>query len=255
MKNLLVCLICTLLCSQVLAEQNGNFLLDCTKTKSVSVSTVYRSQYVLSSGVVCKDEGVVQADLFVQMKSGLTLDLWASAPIDVSDFNKDFGTELDGTVGYTNKFGDYCTSFGLSFYDMKKVGTLSGSDLFCAYLEVSRDFLVRPDITITPYLRLELDFTTDGTVGSDLLPQLGSRVAWHANDRLTVVGKGYLLYDPGMFGADTALIGGVEGKLCWKLAEHVSLELPYLRVVAPLTDVSDNRDTEFVWGIGLTFSF
>lgn len=254
MKSLLLATICTLFCSPVWAEKPDNFWTKCATVDTVDVSTVYRSQYIFSNALVVRDGGVVQPDIYVTTKSGLAFDIWASAPVDLGDFNRDYGTELDLKIKYCTKVGDYNVAIAGAYYDLYQVGSVEGSDFLAVIFDVSRDFKVASNFTLSPYIKVEIDFTTDGQVGGDMLPRLGLRTCWEINKTVSLAGNAFVLYDPGIYGGDVALVGNIEASLNWKLGEHVKLELPYLQVIGPFNDVSDSRETEFVWGAGVTFS-
>lgn len=253
---LLVLAICTMSYGQQSSEVNPkNSWLDGFEPKSYSLRVDHRSQYVLSNAVLAYDDDVIQPDLFMVWKNGLTFDIWASAPVSLGDFNENFGTELDLTLGWIDKAGDYTISAGAAYYDLYRVGSIEGGDILCAYGEISRDFQPLQNLTLSPFARIEVNFTPNGDCGSDALPRIGSRYALKLSDVFTVSGKAMVVYDPGILGLDTALIGNVEASLLWKLGKHTVLELPYLKMVSPLTDVEDVRKTRYVYGASINFLF
>lgn len=222
---------------------------------SFTLTSVYRSQYVLGNGVVVADRLVVQTDLFLTTKCGLTLDLWTSAPADLSDLGRDYATELDLYLGWSGKVEGFNLSFGADYADMYRTLSVESSDLLILSAEISRDFKLAPSLSVSPFLRVETNFTFDGVVCGDTLPRLGTRFAWDVTDSLSLSGKAMLVYDPGIYGGDSALVGSIESSLSWKLGDNATLEFPYVRYVSPITSVSDGRRGEFVYGLGISFKF
>lgn len=222
---------------------------------SLTLTSVYRSKYVLGNGVVVADKPVFQTDLFLTTNSGLTLDLWTSVPADLSDLGEDYATEVDLYLGWSGKVGDFNLSLGANYADMYRTLSVESSDLLILSAELSRDFHLMPNLSVSPFLRVETNFTFDGVVCGDTLPRVGTKFAWNVTDSLTFSGKAMLVYDPGIYGGDSALVGSVESSLSWKLGDSATLEFPYVRYVSPITSVSDGRKGEFVYGLGISIKF
>ena len=245
MMRLLICAVLLGLVQTAFGEDLG---------LSLTETTVVRSQYVFGNGNVASDKPVVQTDLCLSLKNGAWVDLWGSAPTDLGKIGKDYRTELYLTAGWTGMVGDYKLTLYAGLDDLYQTGTFNKSDFLVFAGEISRDFKVSESLTLSPFIHVETNFTFDGVVQGDTLPRLGSYYSWQINKMLSLDGKVYLLYDPGIMSNQTALVGNLEGSLHWKIADGVTLELPYVRWVSPLTSVSDGRKEEWVYGIGLSGS-
>jgi hypothetical protein len=151
-------------------------------------------------------------------------------PVNLENFGKDFGTELYVTLGGQKKVGDYNLSWGVSFEDLHPNLKFQGSDFFIFSGEVSREFKVNKEVSLSPFFRAEMSLTPNGDVGSDTFPKIGTRYAWKLTDNLTLTGKAMLMYDPGILGGDVAYVVSNETSLMWKLGDHLVLELPFVRV-------------------------
>ena len=222
-----------------------------------SISTAFRSQYVFSNAAVAYDKFVAQPDLFVKLQNGFTMDLWSSIPFDTSDVGDDFGTEFDVTLGWSGEICGTNVNVGIAYYDMYRVFRADESDMFVPFIEASYDFALTPEITMSPYAKIEVNFTPDGYAGGDAFERIGARCAWKMSDLITLAGNTYVLYDPGILGGDVAWVGSAEASILWDVGHGMILELPYLRVIGPFdsTKGADDRGTEFIWGGGLTLMF
>ncbi len=233
--------------------------LDGLAPTSFSLTQSYRTKSVFSNGFVGSEDPVLNTDLFLVTKCGLTLDVWASMPADLSEIGEDFATELDITLGWQGKVGDYNLSASIAYDDLYRTLTPEGSDLIVLATEISRDFKFKlrkeGDLMLSPFARVEVNFTPDGTIHGDALPRVGAKYAWQVNDLLTVAGKAMVVYDPGIAGGDVAWVANVEGSLLWKLGKHAVLEAPFIKYVDPINSLSDGRKGELVGGVGITFPF
>jgi hypothetical protein len=229
--------------------------LDGFEPTSWTLSMSYRSKYVFSNAANLHDAGVIQTDLFILTKSGFALDIWASFPTNLGSTGEDYATEVYPTLAWNGKVGDFNLSIGVSFEDLHPTLSLNGGDFYIFSGEISRDFELTTEVTLSPFIRAEVNFTLDGSVKGDTMLKAGTRFAWKATDFVSLTGKAMLIYDPGLYGADVAWVANVEASLLWKLSEHVLIELPYLRYVDPFTSPGDGRESDFIFGTGIIFKF
>lgn len=225
------------------------------KVESWSLSSSYRSKYVFSNASVLHDHPVVQTDLFVLTKSGFALDIWASVPANLGSIGEDYATELYPTLMWLGKIGDYNVSLGVSYEDLHPTLSVNGDDFLIFSGEISRDFELTPEVTVSPFFRAEVNFTLDGSVTGDTMLKAGARCSWKINDTVTLSSKAMLVYDPGLWGADVAWVANIEASLLWKIDKHVFLELPFVRYVDPFTSPNDGRHEQFILGMGMIFKF
>lgn len=223
---------------------------------SGSFTLQVRNKSVFSSGYNAHDDPSMVADLFIKLKCGLTLDIWGTMPTDTSDFNEDFGTEVDYSLGWSKKVKGYLLTFGVAWYDLKQVGDIEGSDFFNFSFEISRDYKVSQELMLTPFFRVEMNVSPDGSAGHDLSPRLGVKYGLDLPGDFALGGRVFLQYDPGTFGFDTAYIGNYEVGLTWKIHEHVILEIITAKLIHVMTDVNDGRDeVNKVFTSGVTFTW
>jgi hypothetical protein len=222
-----------------------------------SISTAFRSQYVFSNGALAYDKFVAQPNLFVKLQNGFTMDVWSSIPVDTSDIGDNFGTELDFTVGWSGEVYGFNLNLNANYYDMYRVFRADESDMWVPTFETSYDFALTPEITVSPYFKLEVNFTTNGATVGETFERLGTRVSWKMNDLVTLAGDTYALYDPGILGGDVAWIGSAEASVLWDVGGGVIVEFPYVRVISPFdsTKGTDDRGTEIIYGAGMTLNF
>lgn len=222
---------------------------------SLKLTSTVRSQYVFGNGGVASDKPVVQTDLFVGLANGFWCDIWGSMPLDVHNTGKDYATELYATAGWTGKVGDYLLTLYVGYDDLHRTGTFDGGDCVAVVGEVSREFKLSETLSLSPFLHVETYFTMDGKTCGDTLPRLGMYYSWQIAERVSLDGKAYLLYDPGVFGGQTAVVGNIEGALHWKLSDNITFECPYVRYISPLNFVSDGRRGEWIYGAGISIGF
>lgn len=222
---------------------------------NVSLTSSVRSKFVNGVGHELYEDAIFQENLFIKLENGLAFDLMLTAPASLDEFNENNATELDLTVGWTGKIDAYNVSFGMTYFDFVDVGTPNDYDVFFPYLDVGHDFKPTPDLTLTPFFRLEPRFTGDGVLQGDLVARVGSRYGWKINDHATLSGRVMLSYDPGLRGGDTAWIGGADAALQWKIGNHLIVEMPSIKVMGPLNDPDDSRETEVIVGAGFTLKF
>ncbi len=244
-------------CGQIPNAEPDDYDILSLAPTSTTLTSKFRSQYVFSNGFVVHDEPVIQTDLFVTFEHGVFADLWTSVPTNLSEIGDNFGTEAMLTLGWKGRVGDYNLSFAVEYEDLHNTLSFEGTDFQIFVGDVSRDFKATDDFTITPFLHLETNFTFDGVVQGDTLPRLGTRLSWHINDIVSVSSQIMAVYDPGILGGDAGWIGNAEAAFNWKIKDNLFLEAPYTRLIQPITAFSDadGRNTEIVFGFGLSYTF
>ncbi len=220
-----------------------------------SLTSAFRSQYVFQNGYVTSDKPVIQSDLFIGTPSGLWLDIWSSVPTSFSRVGEDYATEEYVTLGWTGKLHGFKLSFSVAYDELYPNMRIDGTDFIILAAEVSRPIEVTSTFHLEPFIRSEMNFTLNGGVRGTTLPRFGSRYIWQITSVVSLSGKGQVLYDPGMLGADEAFIGSIESSLNWKIGKHVSLEFPFVRGVMPLTNVNDGRRPQLICGAGFSVNF
>jgi hypothetical protein len=223
--------------------------------ESVSLWTGYRSKYIFSNGGNIYDDPVLQADLFLLSKCGLMAELWYSMPADASGVGKDYATELELIVGWAGQVKGYDLSLGVGYYDLHPAFSFEKTDYTLLACEAAKEFRPWNSLTVSPFFRAESYFRLDGFEPGVTLPRTGVRYKWEINRVLAIGGRGMVVYDPGIIKGDEAFIGNAEASLLWKLGNHLNLDIPYVKFVAPLSEVGDGRKEELVWGLAATYKF
>lgn len=224
------------------------------KLQNYSLTSNYRSKYVFSTAANLYDKPVIQTDLFLQTKCGMFLDIWNSVPVDLRKIGENYGTELYATVGWMGKVETFNLFLGVGYEDLYHTLSPEGTDFLIFSAELSRDFTTS-HLTLTPFGKIEINFTLDGTTMAVPLSRIGLRYSYKLSDHLSVGGRMMVVYDPGLVGGDKAFVGNADTALFWKLGKSAALELPFVRYVSPLNRVHDGRKGDMVYGMGLAFNF
>jgi hypothetical protein len=228
---------------------------DGLQLKTVSITSNIRSKYIFSTAANLYNDPVVQTELFTLTKSGAFFDVWNSLPLDIKTAGDNFGTELYVSAGWLGKVGDYNLVIAAGYEDLYRTLSPEGSDFLIFSTEVSRDFAPSTNLTLTPFGKIEFNFTPDGSTMGTPLTRVGLRYSYKLHECVSLAGKTQVVHDPGLLGADMAFVGNVDAALLWKLGKHAVIELPYIRYVSPINRVNDGRKGDIVYGCGLSYVF
>lgn len=226
---------------------------------SLYVRTDIWSEYVFE-GLKSSDDPVIQTELLLSMPYGFYVDLWHSAGLNDSDLSSDYADELDYTLGWAGTLADLGlgredinVDIGVIYFDLVDIFK-SQDDIIRAYLRFDTEVMIG-DQAVTFYVQPEVNWT----VNSDL--EGGGGVEFGAEHSIEIVGSlSYdhalrIYYDSGTAGLDAGFIGEYAGGLTWMLNDNINVIPIQFKASTPLEALSDDRETEIIFGAAIEFSF
>jgi len=215
------------------------------KGMEFSTSVGYFSQYVGPFGATFYDKGVVQADVSLAHSSGLHLTVWGSISAD-GGWNSDFGDEVDLIVGFTKVLGPIEVDLGGAYYDVLKVGSFDGEDIYAATLNVCAPEVF---LGLTPFAVVEVDFPYDK---GGLQYQAGLKRSIGGIFEVGVLANGH----NGAFGVEPELISSVRTSLTATITLgklEVSPEVHYQWGFGGTEGMTEEK--LFWWGVNACLNF
>ncbi len=194
-----------------------------THEVKLSISTNTFSDYILKHGIVAHDEPVVQSSINVSLPHGFYAELWGS-----SGFNheKNFGKEVDYTVGWTGKH----VKVGVSYYDLNELFNGSQNNIITPFFDVQWKRRIGEHQTLAPFFHSDyIHVTRDSGSNSGKYVLAGVRHEWRPTARLTISEKGWLSWNRGPFGHDSGFAGRYEVGLGVNLNRNTTLFLSFSR--------------------------
>lgn len=224
---------------------------------SFTLSSKVYSQYLIAdTGHIGHDKPVIQTDLFISLPKGFYFDLWHSAGLDGTGLSSDYGDEIDYTVGWNGKLGEINLDLGVSYFDLVDLFKLPHGDLIRPYLELNKGFDITESHRLTPYVYLGFPYSAKGDeFGHGFFVRSGIKHAWQITPELTLNQKTNLFFDNGACGFDSGILGEYRCDIGWQISKSTTIDLISLKFVTPFTSLSDSRETEIVYGVGITHRF
>lgn len=149
-----------------------------------------------------------------------------------------------------------------SYFDLARLFSVNGpiGDIVQIHGEASKGFgftLGGWAHTLTPYARLEGYLPTREEIGKGLYTHIGLRHNWQVTPWLSFDHSLETFYDTGVAGFKPVLMGVYQAAVNWKLAKHISLGLPQVKLSTPLMFLGkeDSRQGQAAFGTSLTFDF
>ncbi len=84
---------------------------------------------------------------------------------------------------------------------------------------------------------------------------LGIKHALEIDKTLSLSSMLYGVYDDGPYGHSPGFNGSASTTLNWKLNERFSLRAPYVEILSPLQSLEDERETNLIYGMGVSYGF
>jgi len=229
-------------------------------TPSGSVKVMFADKYLASCGAVFYNRPVMQVVIFVSVKNGLYLDLWNSTPINLSLWDKNFGTEQDISVGWAGKLsklgvsgwpGSLTLDTGVNFWDEPSIGTFGKDDILNEYIKVTKDFE-----WVSVSAKFECAEVMPNSIygGGQMYTLEVSKSKSFFNDMVLAGLSADAMYDSGRFGAGNGFIVGGSGYLQWKLYKGFALILPQVNLTEPINTRDSRKFSSAVSG-GLKWRF
>lgn len=147
---------------------------------TVTFSSKYFSKYVGDTGVVLYDRPVIQNELNISLPNGFYANLWYSMSLANAGLNTNDGNEFDPTLGWCGEVAGITLDAGLSYFDLRPMGTFGRGDVWQSYAEVSKEFSLHEAHDLAPYSRVEYGIPAHGNAREDkgLHVHSGLRHTW-----------------------------------------------------------------------------
>lgn len=234
------------------------------------LSSKWNSEYVSPFGKLVYNKPVVQSEATVWIKSSgipgkFYLDFWNSTSFDT--WNSNPGDEIDYTAGWK---GELWKGIGLNLWatylDFLPVGTMpENGDQIRFFTELSQEFRIKSSSlfgndktksVIVPFVCFEVPRGLNGYEDPNgFRVYSGVKGNWEFIPCWSVLQKINLILDDGATGLSPGTFFDYKVCLNWRVSNWLSVEPYNFRVITPLTDVSDGRKTETVFGAGLVAKF
>ncbi len=209
--------------------------------QELTASTKVLTSYVDVDAAVLHPKPVQQSEVLVAWKSGLYVDGWFSTGFDRE---RNFGKELDLTVGFGSKAGAVRYSLEAGYL------ALVGGDFATIAAEVALD-----KEFFAPYARAEFYTpTTPHVSGRGTLLYAGLRSDFKIAPRVKFSGEAVVIDDSGVYGFQQARLAQAYLGLKVAVTEKTTI-LGGVRKSYLLSHVSDGRAKGNVWEIGISRQF
>lgn len=215
----------------------------------------FKSAYIDVNGYANSRHPVVQTDLTITFPNDVYIDFWHSAGID-SGLNSGYDDEFDFYVGWATEFGDgFNFDVNLAYFNIFPLDTFRDEDALQLAFEVSKDFEINEELTLSPYVRSETLFSLEWeSIQGETYLYGGLGLEWTLGEDWSLESKGYILYDPGIYELDSGFIAALEGSLNWSLSDDLTWKVLMAGIFTPLT-AHDERETEEYIGTGFGWTF
>lgn len=225
------------------------------KDFSVTLSTKVWSEYLGANGAIFHDKPVLQTDLFILLPKGFYLDFWHSAGLNDTDFSSDFGDEIDVTIGWKGTIKGFGVNVGISYFNIVELDEIPKGDVMQPYVGLNKGFKIR-EHSFIPYVQAEFPFPVKGgTPEKGIFIRGGIHHNWQPTPILAIHQKVGVAYDSGALGFEETGIAEYNVDTRWDVSKKITLDIPSIKFMTPVTSVSDDRGPTVVIGAGVTFHF
>jgi hypothetical protein len=212
-----------------------------TFAQDITLTTKFRSAYLGSTGGMFYDDIVQQGDITASWKNGWLVNAWAS-----TSFNdkKDFGKEIDFTVGKNGNLGDidYYTDFEYFLVQGKDVANWNG--------ELSKSF---NGGLISPFIRAEAYFPTQtGGLRKGLMGVFGVKSNFKVSPKISISLGVQTRKDSGCFGNDAGVLGQGFIRTGFAINDKWTV-IPGIMGMIPLSHRTDGRVAATATEIGVSY--
>lgn len=219
-----------------------------------SVSTQSLTKYVSNDGFVYHNGAVQQTNVGASFFDGLLqFGYWGSLPWNG---HEGFGKENDYTVNSAGEIGKTGINFdvGISYFDMSNLWKTDG-DVFNPFLGLSYDFPLTDSQSLTTSTKIELPIVN----GDNFADKHGSYLTlnlshnWQVSEEISVTQGPSFVLDNGPYGEQWGWVGHYNAGINFATSKNTSIDL-LVSASTPLSHLSD-RETEFVGGVGINYTF
>lgn len=221
----------------------------------VTFSTKYYNKYIGDTGVLFYDRPVIQNELNVSLPRGFYANIWYSTSLAHSGLNTNDGNEFDPTLGWCGDVAGVTLDTGITYFDIRAVGTFGRGDVWQPYVELSKELELNKAYAITPYAKTEYGIPAQGnsTEHKGLHVHSGFRNKWQVADKLGLSQQADFVFDDGAYGYSRAWVYSHALALSYAMTDRLSIELGG-KMYVPLTQ-ADGRSTQLLGSTGFKVGF
>jgi len=209
------------------------------------------SKYLTSSGFdVSNGDPSMQFDLALHYQN-FRFEIWNATELDGS-FRHEAGNETDFIIAYNGDIPlGMNLDLGIMYIDVPGLFADDGNDAFQPFMEVQKEFELTDKLSVSPLLRGEFNFYTNGEFDSAV--HVGFRHSWNFYQDFSLGGKVAVVFsDVGgpNDGSNFLYCGGLN----WKVNDTINADLLMVKFTVPINGMGD-RDDDSSIGTGLNFKF
>jgi len=235
------------------AEEAPKFL-------TLDVSSEFDSGYLLDSGWKVGNGSASQSDIHLSLV-GFYGDFWISRPLNgKTDGRKeiDYAAGWAGPIGYgfdvDIKLAYFaCQDIEVEDEESGEVSEICG-DILQPSVEVGREFALSETHSLRPFVRMEFPMPVkSGGPERGVYTHFGATHTWTISPSLTFTQTVKAIADDGVYGAGSGFVGMYGAALSYDLYKGLTIT-PSIKATTPFS-VVDERKSEIVGGIGLSYSY
>jgi hypothetical protein len=219
---------------------------------SKTLTIDFFNKYVGPSGSAYTRGYVYQPSVTVEHDSGLYFSVWGSGAFNNGKDKE--GNEADYIIGWAGDVGSLSIDTGVGYYDFYKLCHGRNENAWALFVEASKEYEFQElGLTLTPTIRFEEDIPEPGSsYERNFYTTAGIEFRKELFKKVEVYFFPTAIYDNSVYGTDNCTL------LSSKLGVDVSvfedlLIKPTATYYLPLEQ--GDREEEFVFGVGLEYSF
>lgn len=222
----------------------------------VTFSSAIYNKYVGDTGIVFYDRPVVQNEITVSLPKGFYANLWYSMSLAHSGLDTNDGNEFDPTLGWSGELAEITIDAGITYFDIRPVGTFDRGDVWQPYTEISKAFALGKAHIISPYSKADYGIPVKGNARDDkgLHVHGGLKHKWQVADTLGLSQQADFVFDDGAFGYARAWVYSHALTMSYTVTDWLSLEVGG-KVYAPLIKTDDGLSSHVIGNAGFKAGF
>ncbi len=219
---------------------------------SKTLAIDFFNKYVGQSGVAYTRDSVYQPSVTVEHDSGLYLSVWGSGAFN--NGKDKIGNEVDYIAGWAGDVGPVSIDTGVGYYDFYELCKGREENAWAVFIEVSKEFELQDlGLTLTPSIYFEEDIPEPGSsYKRDFYTTAGIEFRKGFFEKAELYFFPALTYDNGVYGVESCTVLSAQLGADIFVSEEVKIK-PTTIYYLPFE--KGDRDDEFVFGVGLEYSF